>query len=73
MVFVSSFMGVAIIWILVPVWEYGGLVGVAIQQNNMADNSLDEKEEDFASAESDQEEKVSYRVTNNNHLKVIGT
>lgn len=34
-------------------------MGVAIQQNKMADNSLDEKEEDFASAESDQEEKVS--------------
>ena len=46
------------------VWSFvsslvGGLVGVAIQQNKMADNSLDEKEEDFASAESDQEEKVS--------------
>lgn len=37
----------------------GGSVGVAIQQSKMADNSLDEKEEDFASAESDQEEKVS--------------
>ena len=46
--FVSSLVGV-----------HGGSVGVAIQQNKMADNSLDENEEDFASAESDQEEKVS--------------